>query len=153
MIDPYIKKLLGFSPDAGEEEVRADWERRTQHVCKPCWELKYCPYGILVEDFPLLPPTREHAIEHHEFRQRQLAADAYEDERRKMFEEDVASFNPDDYPNKHNPSDIEKQCSVFGHLCPVFFVNEPFTETKDNRRIGRHIPRAVMLRVVRRDNN
>jgi hypothetical protein len=22
-------------------------------VCKPCWELKYCPYGPLVEDFPL----------------------------------------------------------------------------------------------------
>ena len=22
-------------------------------VCKPCWELKYCPYGPLVEEFPL----------------------------------------------------------------------------------------------------
>lgn len=22
-------------------------------VCKPCWELKYCPYGPLVEQFPL----------------------------------------------------------------------------------------------------
>lgn len=21
-------------------------------VCKPCWELKYCPYGPLVEYFP-----------------------------------------------------------------------------------------------------
>jgi hypothetical protein len=21
-------------------------------VCKPCWELKYCPYGPLVEFFP-----------------------------------------------------------------------------------------------------
>ena len=24
-------------------------------VCKPCWELKYCPYGPLVEFFPLSP--------------------------------------------------------------------------------------------------
>jgi hypothetical protein len=24
-------------------------------VCKPCWELKYCPYGPLVEQSPLLP--------------------------------------------------------------------------------------------------
>ena len=23
-------------------------------VCKPCWELKYCPYGGLVEYFPLI---------------------------------------------------------------------------------------------------
>jgi len=22
-------------------------------VCKPCWELKYCPYGVLLEQFPL----------------------------------------------------------------------------------------------------
>jgi 5-methylcytosine-specific restriction endonuclease McrA len=42
---------------------------------------------------------------------------------------------------------------VFGHYCPVFFVNEPFTETKEQRRIGRNISRSVMLRVVRRDNN
>src|ERR1700722_15142542 len=27
-------------------------------VCKPCWELKYCPYGQLVELFPLPPITR-----------------------------------------------------------------------------------------------
>lgn len=30
-----------------------EWKRRTKHICKPCWELKYCPYGPLVEDFPL----------------------------------------------------------------------------------------------------
>lgn len=32
---------------------QVDWKRRVKAVCKPCWELKYCPYGILVEDFPL----------------------------------------------------------------------------------------------------
>ena len=30
-----------------------DWKTRVKSVCKPCWELKYCPYGPLVEDFPL----------------------------------------------------------------------------------------------------
>src|SRR5206468_6967300 len=29
------------------------WDRRVKAVCKPCWELKYCPYGPLVEQFPL----------------------------------------------------------------------------------------------------
>jgi len=32
---------------------KIDWDRRIQAVCKPCWELKYCPYGPLVEEFPL----------------------------------------------------------------------------------------------------
>jgi len=29
------------------------WESRVRAVCKPCWEIKYCPYGPLVEEFPL----------------------------------------------------------------------------------------------------
>lgn len=32
---------------------KINWNDRVKSVCKPCWELKYCPYGILVEDFPL----------------------------------------------------------------------------------------------------
>lgn len=34
------------------------WQMRSEGpiikaICKPCWELKYCPYGSLVESFPL----------------------------------------------------------------------------------------------------
>ena len=32
---------------------KVGWDRRVKAVCKPCWELKYCPYGPLVEQFPL----------------------------------------------------------------------------------------------------
>ena len=32
---------------------RVNWSARVKAVCKPCWELKYCPYGPLVEEFPL----------------------------------------------------------------------------------------------------
>jgi hypothetical protein len=70
-----------------------------------------------------------------------------------LFEKEVKEFNPNDYPIRHLKSDLEKHCSVFGHLCPVFFVNEPFTETSEMRRIGRNIPRHFFLRVARRDNN
>ncbi len=45
----------------------------------------------------------------------------------------------------------ELGCHVFGHICPVFFEAEPCTETKEGRRIGRGIPRDLMLKVVRRD--
>lgn len=34
------------------------WNKRIKYdkinaICKPCWELNYCPYGSLVEDFPI----------------------------------------------------------------------------------------------------
>jgi hypothetical protein len=32
---------------------KINWAQRVKAVCKPCWELKYCPYGPLVERFPL----------------------------------------------------------------------------------------------------
>lgn len=150
---PLIKIRLGFSPETPDNEVRKDWEERTKNVCKPCWELKYCPYGVMVEDFPLLPPTRQNAIEHNYFLIEQLKKGAYRGEKKKMFQEQVKKFKPDEYPESHEKEDLEKECSIYGHMCPVFFVNEPFTETKEKRKIGRYIPRHIMLRVVRRDNN
>lgn len=84
------------------------WKERSNHeyikaICKPCWELKYCPYGPLVEEFPIV-------------------------------------------------EDSEYTCRVFGHICPVFKVAEPFTETIDQRNIGRNIPNQIKMKVNRRDN-
>ena len=87
-----------------DSKFKKEWHKRTKHICKPCWELRYCPYGPLVEEFPL---------------------PRYQDDR---------------------------SCLIFGHHCPVFYVNEPFTETSASRNISRRIPRTVFLRVVRRDN-
>ena len=36
--------------------------------------------------------------------------------------------------------------------CPVFFVAEPFTETKELRNISRNIPRVTQFRVLKREN-
>lgn len=152
-LDPFIKVTLGFDPATPDTTVRREWSRRTKTVCKPCWELKYCPYGPLVEQFPLLGLTRAQAVAHNEFLKEQLAAKAYTGKKQGQFAKHVAEFDPNDYPVAHDLNDVEKSCSVFGHLCPVFFVNEPFTETEELRRVGRKIPRAIMLRVVRRDNN
>ena len=84
------------------------WESRSSHeyinaIYRPCWEIKYCPYGPLVEDFPL----------------------------------------------DRSP---EYGCKIFGHICPVFKVAEPFTETTELRNITRHIPQTVKFAVNRRDN-
>lgn len=128
------------------------WERRVKAVCKPCWEIKYCPYGPLVENFPLLPPTKAAAIEHNIFLKKQLAKGAYDEERRKIFEEQVNKFNPDDYPEKHSKEDLEMSCRIYGHECPVFSVAEPLTETKELRNISREIPRKTQFRVLKREN-
>lgn len=32
---------------------KINWNKRVKAVCKPCWEIKYCPYGPLVEYFPI----------------------------------------------------------------------------------------------------
>lgn len=32
---------------------KIDWKKRVKAVCKPCWEIKYCPFGPIVEDFPI----------------------------------------------------------------------------------------------------
>ncbi|WP_139112522.1 HNH endonuclease [Hoeflea olei] len=66
-IHPSIKSALGYDIADSDENVLLDWKDRTSRVCKPCWELKYCPYGPLVEDSPIIPPLREGMIEHIEY--------------------------------------------------------------------------------------
>ena len=151
-ISPGIKMFLGFRPDTEDTIVKKWWAKRTKSICKPCWELKYCPYGSLVEDFPLPPLAREEAIKHNEFLKEQLAKKAYDKKRQKKFEEQVKNFNPDDYPEQVSQEEQFMSCGIFGHLCPVFFVNEPFTETSELRRIGRHIPTKLKMKIARRDN-
>jgi len=152
-----IKERIEFTkshkPTPEELKFKEEWEKRTKHVCKPCWELKYCPYGSLVEQFPSLSSTREGAIEHNEFLKKQLKKGEYSGWRKKVFEKESENFDPKNYPEKHQIESIERSCSVFGHMCPVFFVNEPLTETLEIRRISRYIPSSIMLRVVRRDNS
>jgi hypothetical protein len=51
----------------------------------------------------------------------------------------------------YDPNEIG--CKVWGHACPVFFVQSGTTETKDARSESRMVPRDIMLKVVRRDNH
>lgn len=134
------------------------WRAASRKVCKPCWELRYCPYGPLVEDFPLLPILRADAVKDNEYLQGSLDSGKLGNgkplntKRRRMFKKDIACFRPSDYPESI-PDDITMMsCSVFGHICPVVFVNEAFTETSESRRSGRYIPFRTKVRVVRRDN-
>jgi hypothetical protein len=106
-----VKTKLGYDPSISDDDLLKDWKQRISFVCKPCWELKYCPYGYLVEQFPLLPedPTIPDIIR-------------------------------------------DSECKNFGHICPVIYAQESFTETSEERRRGRYIPFSVKIRVVHRDN-
>lgn len=55
-------------------------------------------------------------------------------------------------PQTIHPEIHELSFTVFGHLCPVYFVAEPLTETEEERRTGRYIPFETKIRIVRRDN-
>ena len=152
-----IKKLLGYTERTASKSILADWNTRTSRVCKPCWELKYCPYGPLVEDFPLPPPTRAEAEQHNEYLKKCLETGYLADgkqvdaDRKKRFEEHVREFDARRYPHSYPQVILDASCRVFGHMCPVFFMSEPLTETKDLRKHTRRVPRDVMFKVVRRD--
>jgi len=138
-----------------EEELK----ELIKQICKPCWELKYCPYGPLVENYPLPDISKKDAIEHNEYLKKIVKNKKFPDgktidkERLKSFRDDVDSFNPDDYPENENKIVKYMSCSEFGHLCPAFFMSEGFTETKDIRSQSRNIPRDILIRVIRRDNS
>ena len=73
-IHSLVKKALRYiakTPGAG---LLRDWKKRTARLCKPCWELQYCPYGPVVEDFPLLPVLRSEAEGHNDYLRSCLAS-------------------------------------------------------------------------------
>jgi hypothetical protein len=157
MLHPRIKSLLGYDAAAEDTAILAEWKKRTRRICKPCWELKYCPYGPLVEQFPLPPMLKADVKSHYEHAKRCLRAGALPDgtkldqKRKAYFEDEVRIFRPRDHPDEIPQVVVDASCRVFGHMCPVFYVAEPLTETKDRRAHSRSIPRDVMLKVVRRD--
>ena len=124
-------------------------------VCKPCWELSYCPYGYLVEWFPL--PSPENNLPKIE----KLYGECLQQFANGEFktEEEILSaidrllyLSPitHEYIMQYDPKEVS--CEIFGHTCPVFINQSGATETKESRRQGRYLPRDVMLKVVRRDN-
>lgn len=157
-------KLHFFPTDEGGQGFDAtykvsDLKQRYKDICKPCWELKYCPYGPLVEGFPLPPIPKHRAIEHNEYLKKCLKDNKLADGqtldplRKKMFKQEVRDFNAGDYPNSVPSEVVYMSCGIFGHLCPVFFSAEGFTETEDLRRQTRSIPRDLIIRIVRRDDS
>jgi hypothetical protein len=123
-------------------------------VCKPCWELKYCPYGPLVEFFPLpSDDLRSADVEKSYNSWMEAVKNGKLKTHLEIYEaiEKILCLEPSRWRWIEQFQTDELCCSIFGHVCPVFFSAEPFTETREGRRTTRSIPREVMLKVVRRD--
>ena len=93
LIDERIKEKLGFPANMSDKKFTSEIKAITERVCKPCWEIKYCPYGPLVEDFPLLPLTLKLGENYLNYAKKclktKLLGDGspLDEKRRKMFEE------------------------------------------------------------------
>jgi HNH endonuclease len=88
-----VKSRLGYEINQPDKEVLSDWRARLRRVCKPCWELKYCPYGPLVEQSPMLPVARSDVVAHNNYLRKCLqenqigVLEPLSDERRKTYED------------------------------------------------------------------
>ncbi|MGL6200462.1 MAG: HNH endonuclease [Lachnospiraceae bacterium] len=163
MKEPLSKQFLTWmqvSTD-DQEKLQKDFEERLKHIVKPCWELKFCPYGPLVEDFPLPPLLIDDHKEHNEYLMKCIEVGKMgenhdiplDDERRMFFEKELEEDIIEDCVKKHSKFEKEASCREFGHLCPAYFVSESATETSEVRNRGRNISNATIIRVTRRDNN
>lgn len=79
------------------------------------------------------------------------AGERLSDHGRKLLARQIRHFKTHDYPEIVPRAVASTACSVFGHICPVFFVGSGFTETREGRRQSRSITRETMLQVIRRD--
>ena len=110
---------------------------RLKHVvCKPCWELKYCPYGPLVEFFPLPSndlPLSQVKKSYRSWVDAIRSGSLKSDRDIAVAIERILGLEPKRWAWISKFKTEELRCSVFGHICPVFFSAEPFTGTKGSQ--------------------
>ena len=124
-------------------------------VCKPCWELKYCPFGYMVEWSPLLGADTdiEEIKNHYKECLNNLLENNFNSEDHLLSEIDRLMYlTPSHWEYLSQFDENHVGCEIYGHVCPVFINQSGATETKESRKQGRYLPRDIMLKVVRRDN-
>lgn len=133
-IDPMLKALAGLDPTASDEEARHYFkEVFPSEVEKPCGVLLWCPYGPLVEDFPLHPDASKYAEEHGKFVRWDPASQGRRPDGSQFSgcwvecgPTDEGAMPDIDFGFEH--VDEPWACTIFGHDCPAFYVAEPFVD-------------------------
>ena len=107
---------------------------RLKHdVCKPCWELKYCPYSPLVEFFPLVDSDLGISTirsSYDSWMDAVMEGDLQSEE--EVFEaiEKILCLEPKrwEWASQYEGKDL--RCSIFGHICPVFLSADVNSDRK-----------------------
>lgn len=107
-----------------------------EHAIKPCKFCGFCPYGQLVEEFPVPSISRSEAIKIHEEMKQDITNNVFNGQPNPRnpynltledAKEEVEDFDPDIYLEDPIPIDY-KVCEIFGHHCPVYYHAELFSE-------------------------
>lgn len=89
---------------------------------KPCHACGYCPYGQLVEAFPLHEEAYDFAVKMDKYSKRNPDAPGWIE----CDKDDEDAYPDIDYGMRHTKSEVP--CKVFGHDCPAFYHAEPMCE-------------------------
>jgi hypothetical protein len=137
-LHPKLRERLGFLDTMSDAEVWDIWNDRANRVCKPCWELKYCPYGPLVEDSPLLPSIFDSARKHIEYLKECLrtgivgSSEPLTDEMRKLYEQFVEEFDENDY--EPDPTGELTAMQMLGHDKDANLTRETAKQIKEQMK-------------------
>lgn len=118
-ISKNIRKYYSGSSLKTDQDIEKDLKRRIKKICKPCWELKYCPYGPLIESFPLPGITRNEAKEHIEYLKQLVKTGCFPDGskldkvRKKLFTKEIERFNINDYDEGPFNLEDEMSCRLY----------------------------------------
>ena len=124
-----IKKTLGFDENMPDKEFKAAWKRKTSQVCKPCWELKYCPYGPFVEQSPLVGTTKDEAVRHNEYLKNCLKTNLIGS---------ITDLTDEQLEEKKEQLEILKEY-------PNFLLPEIYRELNDEERIKEGVEKNLKL--------
>lgn len=160
LIHRTIRAMLAQDGET-DEEFLARWQGYVRDTMKPCWELDFCPFGSLVEEFPLVPWAVEPVDGTQDELTRKLEeftckscgrAEEVEQWVLDSWRGELERLSSPDAPEVIPQVFLTASCKGFGHLCPVYFLAESYAETDQIRRNDRHIPPSMAIRVARRDN-
>ncbi len=133
-----LRERLEFPDEMSDKEIWDIWNYRANRVCKPCWELKYCPYGPLVEESPLLPITLDSARKHIEYLKQCLetgTVGSFEpliDNKRELYEQFVEEFDENDF--EPDPTGELTAMQMLGHEKDADLTREAAKQIYDHMK-------------------
>lgn len=108
-------------PTNGDLDMQSIFEAKD--IEKPCHLCGFCPYGVLVEDYPIFKIEEKYARE-HDMWARLSPSQGWEK---------CSKDDPGAIPDINSVIGLVENpysCSWFGHDCPVYYLAEGFVDDR-----------------------